>query len=47
MCPCHASIGFQPTPLGIATDAAGHVYLSNPQQSRNGVDAAFRPADPQ
>lgn len=30
----HASIGFQPTALGIATDAAGNVYLSNPQQSQ-------------
>ena len=30
----HASIGFQPTPLALATDAAGHVLLSNPQTSR-------------
>lgn len=25
----HASIGFEPTPLSLATDAAGHVFLSN------------------
>ena len=29
----HASIGFQPVPLSVAADAAGHVYLSNPQRS--------------
>jgi hypothetical protein len=29
----HASIGFEPIPLSIAADAAGHVYLSNPQGS--------------
>jgi streptogramin lyase len=27
--PAHASIGFEPTPLSLATDAAGHVFLSN------------------
>jgi hypothetical protein len=30
----HASIGFEPTPLTLATDAAGHVFLSNPQSPR-------------
>ncbi len=29
----HASIGFEPIPLSVAADAAGHVYLSNPQRS--------------
>ena len=29
----HASIGFEPSPLSLATDAAGHVFLSNPQRS--------------
>ncbi|MFT3863739.1 MAG: hypothetical protein QM729_05655 [Solirubrobacterales bacterium] len=29
----HASIGFEPTPLSLATDAAGHVFLSNPVSS--------------
>ncbi len=28
-----ASVGFQPVPLSLAADAAGHVYLSNPQRS--------------
>jgi DNA-binding beta-propeller fold protein YncE len=32
--PAHASIGFEPTPLSLATDAAGHVFLSNPQTSK-------------
>jgi len=29
--PAHASVGFEPIPLSLATDAAGHVYLSNIQ----------------
>ena len=29
----HPSIGFEPVPLSIVTDATGHVYLSNPQRS--------------
>ena len=29
----HASIGFEPIPLSVAADGAGHVYLSNPQRS--------------
>lgn len=29
----HASIGFEPIPLSVAADAAGHVYLSSPQHS--------------
>jgi len=29
----HTSIGFQPVPLSVATDAGGHVYLSNPNFS--------------
>ncbi len=29
----HASIGFEPVPLSVAADAAGHVYLSHPQGS--------------
>jgi hypothetical protein len=28
--PAQASLGFEPTPLSLATDAAGHVFLSNP-----------------
>lgn len=28
-----ASIGFEPVPLSVAADAAGHVYLSHPQGS--------------
>ena len=26
----HASVGFEPIPLSLAADAAGHVYLSDP-----------------
>ncbi len=29
----NASIGFEPVPLSVAADAAGHVYLSHPQRS--------------
>jgi DNA-binding beta-propeller fold protein YncE len=29
----HASIGFEPIPLSVAADGAGHVYLSNPLRS--------------
>ena len=29
----HPSIGFEPVPLSVVTDATGHVYLSNPQRS--------------
>jgi DNA-binding beta-propeller fold protein YncE len=29
--PAQASVGFEPIPLSLATDAAGHVYLSNIQ----------------
>jgi hypothetical protein len=29
----HSSIGFEPVPLSVAADAAGHVYLSSPQFS--------------
>jgi DNA-binding beta-propeller fold protein YncE len=28
--PAHSSVGFEPVPLSVAADAAGHVYLSNP-----------------
>lgn len=28
--PAHDSVGFQPVPLSVAADGAGHVYLSNP-----------------
>src|SRR5690349_14378314 len=31
----HASIGFEPIPLSVAADGAGHVYLSNPLSSRS------------
>lgn len=31
--PAHASIGFEPIPLSVAADGAGHVYLSNPLRS--------------
>lgn len=30
----HSSIGFEPIPLSVAADGAGHVYLSNPLSSR-------------
>ena len=30
----HASIGFQPTSVPLATDAAGHVFLMNPDSSQ-------------
>lgn len=29
----HSSIGFEPVPLSVAADGAGHVYLSDPQRS--------------
>jgi DNA-binding beta-propeller fold protein YncE len=31
--PAHASIGFEPIPLSVAADGAGHVYLSNALRS--------------
>lgn len=31
--PARASIGFEPIPLSVAADGAGHVYLSNPLRS--------------
>ena len=31
--PAHSSIGFEPIPLSVAADGAGHVYLSNPLRS--------------
>lgn len=31
--PAHASVGFEPIPLSVAADGAGHVYLSNPLSS--------------
>ncbi len=30
----HSSVGFEPIPISLATDAAGHVYVSNPQFSK-------------
>ncbi len=29
----HSSVGFEPIPLSVAADGAGHVYLSNPLRS--------------
>lgn len=31
----HYSVGFEPIPLSVAADGAGHVYLSNPLSSRS------------
>ncbi len=28
--PAHSSVGFEPIPLSVAADGAGHVYVSNP-----------------
>jgi len=33
--PAHTSIGFEPIPLSVAADGAGHVYLSDPLISRS------------
>ncbi len=30
----HSSVGFEPIPLSLATDGAGHVYLANPLSSK-------------
>jgi len=32
--PARASVGFEPIPLSVAADGAGHVYLSSPLRSR-------------
>jgi hypothetical protein len=31
--PAHGSVGFEPIPLSVAADGAGHVYVSNPLSS--------------
>jgi 6-bladed beta-propeller len=31
--PAHSSVGFEPIPLSVAADGAGHVYLSDPLRS--------------
>ena len=33
----HTSVGFEPIPLSLAADAAGHVYLSNPQDGEDSI----------